>query len=267
MTLVAPIAGSCISRGYPSAAGGTHQAGQSLILYRNSAERFDGTARTIIALPGHGAQASSYAQNHAYIGKLAQLLAGSNGRNRYAVLAIDQSTQWWPPSMTITSIDAALAWASALGLYTSAYGLLGMSMGGGCALQRMKADAAHVAAALLVAPVTDGDWVRSTAGHTPVSGNGTWATEWDAAYGSYAASAGSRIWDEPATWRGIRTKTKIIHATDDTVVPFALSQSFVDAVNDRKMTLVPTTGNHTGLFGNISAQDVVDHFDSVSWAA
>jgi dienelactone hydrolase len=187
---------------------------------------------------------------------------------KYVVCAIqaDGATSWSNPRV-MTAINAAVTAMRTKGAKTGKYGLLGWSMGGLETANQIKRDSANIAAAWTWAPAIDLDYIFSTAGHTPIANNATWTSEATTAFGSYAASAGYRVWDEPASYRSLGVPWKICHATDDTMVPQSISTSFVTAVADSNITMrtPDVTGNHTGLFSNIPDSEIVAHFDSGNW--
>lgn len=233
-------------------------AGEDYLLHYNPAEKFDGTSRLVIALHGHNGTASQLAQNHAFVGRHAAALVRSG---RYMVLAVSAGggVAWSNPASQ-TSIAAGVTYGASRGAKSGKYGLLGYSMGGFTALNRVKRDAANVAGALLWAPLTDLAWANSS--------NGAWATEIATAFGSYAATAGYRVSDEPATYSATNVPIRIVHATDDATVPYSQSTSFVAATSSPNITVrTPAiTGGHTGLFKNVSDEETIAFFDSLSWS-
>jgi dienelactone hydrolase len=187
---------------------------------------------------------------------------------RYVVCSIQAvGVAAWSSPAALAAIDAAVAAARTRGVKTGKYALLGWSMGGLTTANRIKRDAANIAAAWTWAPCLDLDYVHGTAGHTPNAGNPTWTTEVETAFGTYAASAGYRVWDEPDSYKGLLVPWKIVHATDDSVMPYTLSQSFVAAVHDPNVVLraPDVLGDHTLLFGYIKDQEVLAHFDGGHW--
>lgn len=252
------------------AAGAAGTAGEVAVLTQNSGELWDGTSRLVIALHGHGTPGQDtstpqqYNQNTgAGLGAMALARTG-----RYVVCSIqaDGATSWSNPRV-MTAISAAVAALRARGARPGKYGLLGWSMGGLEAANQIKRDHANIAAAWTWAPAIDLDYVFSTAGHVPVANNASWTSEATTAFGSYAASAGYRVWDEPASFRGLGVPWKICHATDDATIVPSISTSFVAAVNDPAVTMrtPDVTGGHTMLFGNVPDAEIVAHFDSGVW--
>lgn len=252
------------------AAGAAGTAGEISVLTYNTGELWDGTSRLIIALHGHGTPGQDtltpqqFNQNTgAGAGSMALARTG-----RYVVCSIqaDGATSFSNPRV-MTAINNAVTAMRTKGAKTGKYGLLGWSMGGLETANQIKRDAANIAAAWTWAPLIDLDYVFSTAGHVPIANNASWTTEATTAFGSYAASAGYRVWDEPNSYKNLGVKWKITHATDDTVIPQSVSTSFVAAVNDPNITMrtPDIVGDHTNLFQYIPDTEVVAHFDSGSW--
>jgi alpha-beta hydrolase superfamily lysophospholipase len=243
---------------------GAISAGEDYILHHGTNERFDGRTKLIVATHGHGGSAAHLQQNAQFNGRP---LFAAVASGRYMVLGINAAgPATFGNQTSVDSIGTAVTYAVARGARAGKYALCGYSMGGGVALNRVKQDYANISGALLYAPLSDLDWAYNTVGHTPVSGSGVYPGEIDTAFGSYAATAGFRIWDEPASFRhGV--PILIAHATDDATVPYSLSTSFVSNVNQPYVTVrsPAITGGHTGLFANIPDSDVVSFFDSLSW--
>lgn len=240
-----------------------HQVGENAVVYYEHGEKWDGTSRLIVCFPGHNGGAATYQQaaGWASTGLMALVRTG-----KYVAIATDAGGfgSWGNPA-SVTSGWNGVGYMRTRGCKPGKVGVYMYSMGTLAGCNFIKAHSADVAAALSWAGVYDGDFVNSTAGHTPVANNGTWTTEYTTAFGSYAASAGSRVWDEPSTFRGLGIKWKAIHATDDSAVPYSISQKFVADVGDKDMTLTTTTGGHVSLFSTIPDKDIVDHFDSANW--
>lgn len=244
---------------------GAISAGQDYILHHHTNERFDGTSRLIIATHGHGGSAAHLQQNAQFNGRP---LFAAVASGRYMVLGINAAgPATFGNQASVDSVKTdALAYGRSRGARGGKYAVCGYSMGGGVALNVVKQDYANVAGALLYAPLSDLDWAYNTAGHSPVSGSGVYPGEINTAFGSYAATAGYRIWDEPASFRhGV--PILIAHATDDATVPYSLSTSFVASVNQPYVTVrsPDITGGHTGLFANVPDEAVVAFFDSLPW--
>lgn len=247
---------------------GAIAVGEDYVLHYGTNERFDGTSRLIIATHGHGGSAAHLQQNAAFNGR-PLFAAVSADRHRagpsYMVLGINAAgPATFGNQASVDAVLAAVTYGRSRGARTGKYALCGYSMGGGVALNTVKQDYARIAGALLYAPLSDNDWANSTAGHAPVANNSTYTSEIATAFPS--GLAGYRIWDEPASFRN-GVPLKICHATDDTVVPYSLSTSFVSSVSQSYVTLrtPDITGNHTGLFANIPDSEVVAFFDSLSW--
>lgn len=233
--------------------------GEDYLLHYNPSERFDGTSRLIITTHGHSGTASQWLQSHTFIGRHACALVRTG---RYMVLAVSAAggTAWSDPA-ALSSITAGVTYGHTRGAATGKYGLMGYSMGGLTVFNRIKRDAANIAGAMVWAPLTDLTWAHSGV-------NGTWTTEIETAYGSWAASAGYRVADEPATFHSLSVPVNIVHATDDSVVPYSQTTSFLSAVNNPLFTLrkPDVTGDHTGLFQNTTDLETLTFFDNLAWS-
>lgn len=249
---------------------GAIATGEDYILHYSTNERFDGTSRLIVATHGHGGSAAHLQQNAAFNGRpLFAAVSADRFRAgpRYMVLGINAAgPATFGSQASVNAVLAAVTYGRARGARTGKYALCGYSMGGGIALNAVKQDYTNIAGALLYAPLSDLDWAYSTTGHTPKANNATYTSEINTAFGSYAATAGYRIWDEPTSFRN-GVPLKICHATDDGTVPYSLSTSFISNVNRSYVALrsPDITGDHTGLFANIPDAEVVAFFDSLSW--
>jgi len=239
-------------------------SGEMAVWTYNTGELWDSTSRLVVALHGHGGDATQFNQN---VGSGAGAMALAR-TGRYVVVGIDANgpTSWSKPSV-MTAIAAAITAANARGVSTAKYGLLGWSMGGLEVANRIKRDYSKIAAAWTWAPAIDLDYVYSTAGHVPIANNATWTSEVNTAFGSYAATAGYRVHDEPASYHGLGVPWKICHATNDSVIPQSISTSFVAAVNDPDVTMrtPDIVGDHAGLFQYIPDDEIVAHFDNGNW--
>lgn len=252
------------------AVGNAGTAGEAAVWHYNTDEKWNGTSRPIIFLHGHGNTGQdlqtpwTFGQNTG-AGLSAMALARTG---KYVCCSIQASgVASWSSPATLTSILNAATAMQTRGCRIGKFGIEAYSMNGLAAANIVKRYASQVAGVVAWNPVLDGDWVRSTAGHTPVAGNATWTTEYDAAFGSYAASAGYRVFDEPASYRNLGVPFKIIRATDDEVVPAQIATDFVAAVNDPMFTIrTPAiTGGHTQMWGNVPDSEIVAFFDSLSW--
>lgn len=244
--------------------------GETEVVTYSTGEKWDGTSRLIIALHGHGTPGQDTVTPHQYnqntgSGRGAMALART-GRYIVCSLQAGGATSWSKPAV-MTAIDSAVTALRTRGAYAGKYGLLGWSMGGLEVANKIKRDYSRIAAAWTWAPALDLDYVFSTAGHTPSSGNASWASEVTAAFGSYAATAGYRVWDEPASYRNLGVKWKLCHATNDSVIPQSISTSFVAAVNDSMITMrtPAVVGDHTALFQYVPDDEIITHFDSAVW--
>lgn len=244
--------------------GSAGTSGESACWMYNSGELWDGTSRLVVALHGHGGDSSQYNQNVAS-GEGPMALARTG---RYVVLAIDAGgVSAWSSPTAMADIQSAVTAARNRGVKSGKYGLLGWSMGGLTVANKIKRDAPNIAAAWTWAPAIDLDYVYSTAGHVPIANNASWTSEVNSAFGSYAATAGFRVHDEPASYQGLGVPWKIVHATNDSIIPQSVSTSFVAAVNDPHISMrtPDVVGDHTNLFQYISDAEIVAHFDSGSW--
>jgi hypothetical protein len=187
---------------------------------------------------------------------------------RYVICSIEAAgpVSWSKQAAVDAAVNAVTA-ARTRGVKTGKYGVLAWSMGGQIAANLLKQQHANIAGMWTWSSMLDLDWAHSTAGHNPIANNGTWTTEIETAFGSWAASAGYRVWDEPATFQGLGVPWKVCHATDDATVPYSVSSSFVANVNDSNVTMraPAVTGDHLGLFQNVDPSEVVGFFDSLSW--
>lgn len=245
-------------------------ATESEVITYSSGELWDGTSRLVIALHGHGTAGQDAAMPQQFnqnVGSGAAAMALAR-TGRYIVCAIqaDGAVSWSNPRVML-AINSAIKALRARGAKPGKYALLGWSMGGLEVANRIKRDAPNIAAAWTWAPAIDLDYVFSTAGHTPAAGNATWTTEATTAFGTYAASAGYRVADEPAAYRGLGVPWKIVHALDDAIIPQSISTSFVAAVNDPNITMrtPDVTGGHTDLFSSIPDSEIVAFFDAGKW--
>lgn len=250
---------------------GVYQAGEWATLITDGT--YQATRRSIVIPPGHGNGGRGYQPPNTGF-EFARALAEAG----FAVYTIDAGgvATWGGPAMQTALGNAVNHMLSLFG--GTKVGLLGYSMGGLGTLNYIKRNPTLVAGAYFLEPVTDLDWVHSTAGYTPpydISGVGVvqavWNTEAETAYSATSAtwatqSAGYRVHDEPQTFRGLCPMT-FAHATDDTVVPSNATVAFVQAVNWSTVTLRAgtLTGNHTGIFTTLPAHELVDFYDSLTW--
>jgi dienelactone hydrolase len=248
------------------------QAGEAAVWTYNVGELWDGTSRLVIALHGHGTAGQDNftpLQFNQNVGPgLVPMALALTGR--YVVLGIEAAgaVSWSKPAV-MDRIDAAVTAARTRGVKTGKYGLLGWSMGGLEVANKIKRDHANIAVAWTWSPALDLDYIHSTAGHVPIANNAGWTTEVETAFGTWAASAGYRVWDEPASYQGLGVPWRIAHATDDSVIPQSISTSFVAAVADADISMrTPNiTGDHTMLFANVPDAEVVAFYDAGRWAA
>lgn len=254
---------------------GVYQAGERELVVTDG--RYAAARRSILFPPGHTGTAFGYGPSSAggsfeHVRALAE--AG------YACFSIDGGgpATWGGPAAQTAMGNAA---GRAKTLYGGTkVGLYGYSMGGSTALNFFKRNAGGVAGAFLLDPVTDLDWVHTTSGYVPaytVAPAGPaaptgWPPEAETAFstnaaGWAAATAGWRIYDDAASYRGIG-KMRFAHATDDTTLSAAGTASLVTAIADAAVTARPgpLTGNHSGVFANLPPAEVVAFFDSLVWS-
>lgn len=248
---------------------GVYRANESSFQIRSWFDR--GGSKAVIGL--HGADGSSLqfspTQN---VGPHSTMLA----RRGYTIFGIDAGgLHPFSDPDEMTAIDTAVTYVLGSGGCSGPkVGIMAWSMGGLAALNYIKRNPAKVACAWLWAPLTDLRWAYSEAGYTPayggtVANNASWTSEIDADFNTYATnSAGYRVVDEPASWRGIGVPIRVCQASDDAVIPPAMNtdatNGFVAKVNDPLVTLrtpLPT-GGHTALFGSIPYDEVASFFAS-----
>jgi dienelactone hydrolase len=232
-------------------------AGDDYILYYDPARTVP-SPRLIIALHGHNNTATQLVPLHNFIGRHLTALVRSG---RYMVLGIAAKggVSWSDPA-AVQAVADAVTYGVTRGAASGKYGIVGYSMDGLLSWNVIKRDAAHVAGATLWAPCSDLDWAYNA--------NGTYQSEIVAAFGSYAATAGYRVHDEPSTFHSLSVPVKVLHATDDSVVPYSQSTGFLAAVNNPLMTsrAPDFTGDHTGQFQNVPDAETVAFFDACTWS-
>lgn len=192
--------------------------------------------RGIIACHGHGGQDVQIEQGGPFCGH-PEFLADQG----YVVACISTTNLWLSPT-AMADITALYDWLISLGIQGSKVGLLCWSMGGGHGLRWLIENPTKVAVGFMCSPLTDLDWAYSA--------NAGWATEMDAAYGTYASANGSARSPikSAAALRG-GAKILISHATNDATLPYSQTQAFIAAVNDsaiQERQPVVTTGDHQG---------------------
>lgn len=216
----------------------------------------------ILAIHGHGGTAFAGEQG-GLMDQGGHLRALS--QSGYAVLSVDagvgvHGTAGWGSPNVMSSLDAAFAFIG-----RPQVGIVGYSMGGLSTLNWVKRNAAKVAAVWLWEPCTDLAWADSLPGYAPSYGlanSASWTSEITAEYGSWAATAGYRVYDEYASWR-LGVPIHVVHASDDTVIPPAQTDAFIAGVNEPYVTLrsPAPTGNHTGVFLNVPAVEMLAFFE------
>ena len=230
----------------------------------------DRSLRIVLASASHGATGSivgPVAATFAYYQHVTALVH----TGRYLVCGIDAAGGVaWSNDSALTAMTNARAWLRTLTNSPVKIGLMSYSMGGLLALNWIKRNPTLVAGAQMFAPVTDLDWAHGANPGYGILAPGSWAGEIETAFGTNAAgyaaaTAGYRVMDEPASWRGI-CPIKIAHGASDAAVPPAASAQFVSLVNDPQVTLRPnTTGHHTTVFGSVPVDETVRFFDSLNW--
>lgn len=253
-------------------AGGGYRTSEDQVFHYSHKERWQGTSRLVIALHGTGGTAITCRQTSKTTSSgqapFSATFLPLVRTGRYVVLAIEAAgVRNWSKPDTMTAIDDAVTWARARGAKTGKYGLIGYSMGALSVANKLKRDHANIAAAWAFSGLLDLDFAYSSAGHSPQAGSAEWMSDIDTAYGSYAATAGYRVWDEPASYQSLGVPWKIFYSTGDEIVPSSIPTTFLSAVNDVNVTArspVPTS-THVGLLSDATDAEVVAHFDSGSW--
>lgn len=254
---------------------GVYQSGERELVITDFFRRT--TRPSIIFPPGHTGDVFGYGpENTGLSFEPARALAQAG----FACFSIDGGgpTTWSGPAAQ-TAMGNAVAHALALFGGTKV-GLFGFSMGGATSLNYLKRNSAKVAGAWLADPVTDLDYVHTTSGYFPaytiapagpLAPSG-WAAEAETdfstnAAGWAAATTGWRIYDEPATFRGL-CPLRFSHANDDTTLSYFGTQKLVTNINDPNVTLRggTLTGDHVGQFANLPPSEIVAFFQSLSWS-
>lgn len=215
--------------------------------------------KAIIATHGHGADATLYVPGN-FIANHFQYLADQG----YWVLAVDGGgPASWFNQASEDALTGAYNYLMGLGMSSSRVGLMGWSMGGGVALNWLKANPTKAAGAFLWAPATN-------LGYFYGGGNAEIDAAY-AAYGGYATgSVGRKISDSYPAFRNI-CPIHVIQGDADTSVPLAQSQAFINGVNAGPGSSEPVTmdiipgGNHAGIFGYVPVQEAKDFFDAGKW--
>lgn len=186
-------------------------------------------------------------------------------------------TSWGNPN-SVAMVAAAKTRIKALfGVTKVAY--YAMSMGGLVMLNAIKSDHSDVIGFGALSPACDLDWFHGTAGYTPAythpgaTSFGGFTASMEAAFGTNtagwaAATAGKKVYDEPATWRGLMPM-KFWEGDADVTVPFGQVQSFVTNVADAQVTLRTLSGSphvpYLPSVGGPPMQEYVDFFKSLAW--
>lgn len=252
---------------------GQYAAGEAHLLTTSERARRDGSEWAVIAIHGHGGDATQFETLTAYQGAHVDALANAG----LLVYSIDAGgIHTWSNDTAMSAISSAYSWITDPakgGAKAGKVGIMGWSMGGGNSLNWIKRNAAKVARAWLWVPESDLDFFHGTPGYTPSYATGGialggYAAEIDAAYGgNYAANApGHKIRDEYASWNGLGVPITIAHAVDDGTIPIAQNRdAFVPGVNDPNVTFrsVPG-GGHDGLFNYVPTDEVVAFYAGMS---
>lgn len=195
-------------------------------------------------------------------------------RRGYAVVSIDAGGLTpWSNALSMTAINNAVDIALARFGGTKV-GLLGFSMGGLEALNYIKRYPSKVAGAMLWAPCTDLKWAYNLSGYVPayplggLTADSAFISEINAAFsctsGTFlSATAGYRIVDEYATWKN-KAPIKLIHATDDNVVPIGQAREFIAGVDDPFVTMEEVVGGH-GAWNGIDPKYSSNFFRSLTF--
>lgn len=228
-------------------------AGEGMILCRPAEPIPTSSLPAIIAIHGHGGDASQMAPYWRGMQVVRKLV-----ETGYQVLCIDAGGgATFNNDTAMAAITAAYNWlANTNGMAGQKVGLLAWSMGGGNSLQWIKGNAAKVSAAFLFAPLTDLDYYCAPGG-VPTA-------EAQAAYGgNYAVnSQGHKIANEYPTWRD-KCPIKIASGTADTTVPLAKPQAFVAGVNQPQVTIDAVNGaDHTSVLWLYGDEKIVSFFET-----
>lgn len=251
---------------------GRYQTGEGQLRLLANDAKLDGTEKAIIAIHGHGGDATQFDMLTAYQGRHTEALADAG----YVVLSIDAGgPTTFGNDAAMAAITAAYNWLTGAGkARPGKIGVVGWSMGGCNALNWVKRNPAKVAAVQCWTPLTDLDFFHGTAGYTPAYSPGSvapggYAAEIDAAYGgNYAVNAaGHKIRDEYASWRGLGIPIKVFTAVDDAVIPVGQSRDgFVAGVADANVTFRSVaSGGHTGLFDQVPTSETLAYWAGVSF--
>ena len=236
--------------------------GESAVWTYNVDERWDGTSRLAVFVAGHGAGPAAFQQNTS--GGLLPMMLARTGR--YVCVAIQAtSTVAGGRQSVVDAIDAARVAGGTRGTLSAKCALVGYSEGGLGSANYYKQHSDKLACLLTLSGALDLDWAYGTGGHSLVA-SPDFHTEIDTAYGSYAATAGFRVWDEPTSFRAKGVPWKIGHATDDEVVPTSIATTLLASINDPSVTAWPAySGGHTAFWDNLPIADVVGFIDSGIW--
>lgn len=213
--------------------------------------------RPIICQHGHGGDYLQIEQGRAFAGH-PEYWADRG----YVVGCISTGDQW----ASAAAMTALTNLANYLNNTVGAAGKIGMagwSMGGLHVMRWYLENPTRVAVGWVVSPALDLDADEA---------NASWTAEIDAIYGgthsSYLTQGSPRSpRNNVASFRG-GPKWQIVHATDDTIIPYSNSTGFISAVNDPAVTMrsPDITGNHQGGLINISPRESWEWIRT-NWAA
>lgn len=264
-------------------------SGDNSLIMDNGKHRDTPSKRKVILVrSGHGSDGTGVGplQAGAFF-EVTRALADAD----FTIYSIDAGgpNNWWSPR-GMTAMTAAGAWVKSTWGVTK-YSIFGGSMGGGQAIQAAKTPAIAadlVGVATISAPV-DLDYANGTPGYTTpytydttqtptfgdwsgtVVGTGCRATD---SYNCTAAAwttttAGHRIHDEVASWRGLAFPISMWHGTLDQVVPYNQAAWWVGQVNDPNVELITLPGAFhtppTPPFLGPPTSDYIDFFKSLAW--
>lgn len=213
-------------------------SGTAALLHTPSWKPSGAGLRGCLVAHGHTGNEQQAKQGFYFAGHCEQL-----ADKGYAVLAV-ATGDTWAASAAMTAFTNGYNYLHDT-IGTSGTKVAGMasSMGGENLLAWTMDNFAKVNALVLFNPVTDGDWAEQQA---------AWTAEIDALYGgshsTYLTQGSPRSpRNNVASFRN-GPYIKIVHPTDDTMVPSSQSVDFVNAVNDARVTMrtPDVTGGHTG---------------------
>jgi alpha-beta hydrolase superfamily lysophospholipase len=195
------------------------------------------------------------------IGNAAAYLAD----NGYAVAAVNMPPTSWGNIDAVQALSDAYSFIHDFGVYPLKYGFVGFGTGGTAVLNFILNQAySVVAGAYLWSPVTDLYWAHLQ--------DPDWQNEIDDAYGDFPNDAdGFTIAGNIQDFRDIDITLPITlaHPTDDPVVPYQLSTSFVAAVDrpDVQMRTPDFTGGHDSYVTAVTGPELLEFFETqANWS-